>query len=123
LIGPIFNAYPLRLGGKDAPIVVGLHEAAGFHTSSRGSNSNSAGVTLNLMGYISERSGIVLTGGYFANSTSGVKGVNHSAMIGLNPFIKLHGIHPIGIIAQCALNEGPDTYAIGISVGMGRSRN
>lgn len=121
-VGPVLNAYPLKLGGKGAAIAVGIHEAASFRTGSSGENSNAVGTTLNLFAYTGARSGIVFSGGYFAIATRGVADLNNSAMIGLNPFVKTKGGCPVSFVFQYNINEGPDTFVVGISLGTAMAR-
>ena len=122
VVGPFLNVYPVRVGGRHAAFALGWHGAVRFHTNAGGTDIGSIGATLNLIAYASARSGVVLAGGIFANATNRVEGTTYSGLIGLNPYIKTVGGHPLSIVGQYGINEGPDSYAVGISIGMGRSR-
>jgi len=43
-------------------------------------------------------------------------------MIGLNPFFKTKGGHPISIMFQYGVNEEFNTFGIGLSLGLVKAR-
>jgi hypothetical protein len=121
-VGPFLNIYPFRGGNHSLAAALGLHETLNIKMGSSGADADTFGASMNMLVGINASTGVVFCGRYDGTVVSGAHEIDFAPIIGVNPFVRTAKGTRISVIFEYGINDGPDTFGIGMSLGDGKAR-